>query len=104
MDIIVIRLPGDIEADPIVDALLSTEQVGVSRGRAFLDEFSTYSQNETIEIPYQSGLRTGLLAKVLDESVGEEWFGKIVDIQHSYQESDPGVFTKLEIERRIDRE
>jgi hypothetical protein len=104
MEIIVIRAPGDLEADPIVDALLSTEDAALARGRAFIDEHSTYSQSETIEIPYQAGLSTGLLVKVLDESVGEQWFGKIVDIEHSASEGSPGVFTKLEVERRIPRE
>ena len=82
MEIIVFRPPGDKEGDPIVDALLTTEAVGRSRGRAELDENSSAHQLNTITINYRSGLFLGQLVEVIDLALIRVWKGKIIGISH----------------------
>ena len=103
MEVVVIRLPGDKEGETIVDPLLATEAVARSRGRAFLDEYSTYKQIETFEIVYRDGIRLGQLVEIVDGNQGLPWKGKIIGIEHFVAGADdPGLFTKIEIERRIE--
>lgn len=80
MEIIVFRPPGDNQGDDIVDPLLSTVAVGLSRGRAELDENSSAHQLNTLTINYRAGLELGQLVEVVDLLLARVWKGKIIGI------------------------
>ena len=80
MEIIVERPPPDKQGDDIVDPLLSTEEVGLSRGRAELDENSSAHQLNTLVINYRAGLQLGQLVEVVDLMLARVWKGKIIGI------------------------
>ena len=103
MEIIVIRFEGDRCGEDIVDALLTTEAAGLSRGRAELDKASTAMQQVDLVIVYKSGIRTGQLAEVHNQLEGYVWVGKIVGIQHNIAGvDDPSATTSLQLERVTD--
>ena len=100
MDIIVIRGAGDNPGDDIVEPLLYTDEAGISRGRAELDERGTAQQEVNMLIKYRVGIRLGQLAEVVDTFAGMSWKGKITKIEHIA--SDGTITTKLRLTRPTD--
>lgn len=76
-------------APDIVDPLLTTEEVAVSRGRDHLCQEGAGTQPVLYEIPFQKGLRTGQLVKIRDATLAKDLKGKIVSIEHKLTRS-PG--------------
>ena len=103
MEIIVIRPPGDIQGEDIIDPLLSTEAAGVSRGQAELDIQGTVKDNVTLQIVYRSNLVTGQLVEVHDALQGVSWKGKLTAISHKISNTEePSLFTEVSLERPSD--
>lgn len=103
MEIFVIRFEGDKPGEDIIDALMVTEAVALSRGRAELDRHSTAMQEVNLEIVYKSGIRLGQLAEVHNQLEGYSYVGKIIGIQHSAENiKSPRAVTNLVLERVTD--
>lgn len=103
MEILVIRPPGDLPGDDIIDPLLSTEAVGVSRGRAELDSRATAKEIVGLQVMYRSNLKTGQLVEIHDALQGISWKGKITAITHRITSAaSPSIFTELTIEKPSD--
>ena len=103
MEIFVYRSPGDRQGPDIIDPLLSTEEVGRSRGRAELDALSTIKEIVTLQVVYRADLKTGQLVLIQDALQGASWKGKITNITHKVSNvKEPSVFTTLIIERPSD--
>ena len=96
VDIVVIRVPGDIKGPDIINTLLSNVAVAVIRGTA---EIQDNEPIDTIGLStnYRPGVRTGQIAEVIDALQGRVWRGKIVGVSHSGGLAD--LFTNLDIER-----
>lgn len=87
MDIIVMRGEGNHPGDDIVDLLMSDLSVGLSRGRAELD------QGALADAPVLTcvlcNTRLGHLIQVNDTVLGT-WRGKVVSVSHSIKVDDSG--------------
>lgn len=82
-DIVVVRFLGDKEGDDIVDELLTTDLVALSRGRAELDSRATAFVERSIRVPYQAGLETGQICEITDELQGETYVAKIIGLSYA---------------------
>lgn len=103
MEIVVIRAPGNIQGEDIIEPLLSTEQAGVSRGRAELDARSTVMEEVQMDVVYRANLVPGQLVKVVDALQGTAWYGKIKAVQHRINNAaSPSVISSLTIEHPTD--
>lgn len=80
-DIIVIRGDGASQGEDIVDALLTTEQACIARGRTELDDASGLLKvvNECV---YRDGTMLGEMVEVFDPLTGNLRRGKITSIEH----------------------
>jgi hypothetical protein len=73
MQITVSRAPTDNQGPDIVDDLLTTDQVGLARGRRNVDYSSTNRINESCQCPAHSYIPTGSLAGVTEAA--DKWRG-----------------------------
>lgn len=96
VDIVVIRIPGDLKGPDIVDPILSNTTVALLRGTA---EIQDNEPIDTVQLStnYRTGVRKGQIAEVIDELQGEVWRGKIIGITHNTVLAD--VWTDLDIEK-----
>jgi len=80
VNIVCIRGDGDSPGEDIVDALLSSVEAGLSRGRAELDQGALADQQDLTVI--LSDYRLGTIIEVDDSEIGR-WRGKIIGVSHS---------------------
>ena len=80
MNIVCIRGDGDSPGEDIVDALLSSVEAGLSRGRAELDQGALADQQDLTVI--LADYRLGTIIEVDDSEIGR-WRGKIIGVSHS---------------------
>ena len=80
MNIVCIRGDGDSPGEDIVDALLSSVEAGLSRGRAELDQGALADQQDLTVI--LADYRLGTIIEVDDSKIGL-WRGKIIGVSHS---------------------
>lgn len=104
MEVIVTRHPGNKDGPDLIEALLATVPVALSRGRREMDENAHAKADVTLTTLYRSGVRLGQLIEVNDALQGETWYGKITGINHRIGPSDAGlvVLTTLTIRRPTD--
>lgn len=95
--VVIIRGAGDVSGDEIVEALLYDTAARIERGRVEMDEHATVNQNVTLTILYRPGLRLGQLVEVGDSVQGAAWRGKIVGINHKYEQS--SLVTTIDVKR-----
>ena len=79
IDITVVRDAGDNPGEDIINPLILTEAVAVSRGRNEIDRNSKVTI-VTQESKYRSGIKTGHIVQVLDALQGSVWLGKITSV------------------------
>lgn len=80
--IIVTRYAGDKRGEDIVDALLTTVEAQLARGRAELDAHATTPQTVGLVTVFRAGVDTGQLAEVHDALQGAEYRAKITGVSH----------------------
>jgi len=80
VNIVCIRGDGDSPGEDIVDALLSSVEAGLSRGRAELDQGALADQQDLTVI--LADYRLGTIIEVDDSEIGR-WRGKIIGVSHS---------------------
>lgn len=95
MDIVVIRGNGDHPAEDIVDPLMSEVGVGLSRGRAELDQ-GALADEQQLDMKLMD-IRIGELVEI-DDSILGNWRGKVTSTMHSITIDDDG---NLEATTRI---
>jgi hypothetical protein len=99
MHIIVKRGAGTSPGDEIVDTLLATVPVALSRGRAELDKQGSGAQDVTLTVPFLAGRRLGQIEAVHDILAGRTYLGKITSLRHHGQGGDaPEAWTDLTLE------
>lgn len=102
VEIIVYRYPGNSEGDPIVDQLLTSNAVALSRGQAELDRLALPVKTYEVDVLYRTNFRLGQLLEVHDLLFNEIWLGKLAGITHKINAtSSAGTWTSLSIERPI---
>lgn len=82
IDIFVQRYAGDRRGDDIVDALMCTLPVALSRGRSLLDKNALRQQPVELTVRYRPGIRLGQLIECHDSVQGVSWRGKVASISH----------------------
>ena len=103
MEIIVVRNSADKEGDDIVDPLMATVLVALSRGRAELDERAHSPQTVSLGIVFMPSIRHGQLVEVHDAAQGVSWRGKIIGVTHNATGGTaPSADTVLDIQRPTD--
>lgn len=98
-DLIVIRDEGNNQGDDIIDPLIPTNAVGVSRGRAELDHNASEKAVVQYETVYRTGVRLGQLVEVQDNLAADVFRAKVVGMEH--QIGTTGAVTRLSLEREI---
>jgi len=79
---IVQRGLGDKQGADIIDPLINSVLVGLSRGQSEIDENGENLQQVVINTVFRSGVKLGHLAEVSDSLQGVTWRGKIIGISH----------------------
>ena len=79
---IVQRGSGDKQGVDIIDPLINSVPVGLSRGQAEIDENGENLQQVTMTTVFRSGVLLGQLTEVHDSLQGVSWVGKIIGINH----------------------
>jgi len=100
VDIVVFRDLGDRQGDDIVDPLVTEIFVGLSRGRAELDQRASNKSDIRYQTVYRSNVRLGDLIEISDALQGLTYRAKVVGINHEI--SPTGAITNLVIEREVD--
>jgi hypothetical protein len=82
VDLYVQRGDGGNEAPHIVDPMLTTVDVALSRGATEIEEYA-HKVLTRLDIVARPGLRRGVVVRVLDSLQGIPWYGKIhaIDIK-----------------------
>lgn len=83
-DLIVKRDLGNLRGPDVVDILISTDAVGVERGRNELDKNGGLQEVRLVTV-FRTGVEMGELAEVHDSLQGRVWRGKIKGIRHVAQ-------------------
>ena len=87
VDIVVIRGAGDRPGDDIVDTLIVSVPVALSRGRSELDE-GALADAPVLDCALQD-IRLGQLIEVDDSALGV-WRGKVTGVSHQVDSDDEG--------------
>ena len=78
MKILVKREDGNNQApDAIVDELCCTQNVCTERGKTFLYENGFDKMCFEIDIPYRQAISCGDIIKIMDASLGKEFFARV---------------------------
>lgn len=103
MEIEVLRSPGDVPGDDVIDPLLATEAAGVARGTAELDgahPAKTVSQS----ISHRDNTRSGHIVAVADDFQGQNYQGVVTGVQYSAAIDAQGNASRsLQIDLRVPR-
>lgn len=104
VEIFAVRGDGEKEGDPIVDPLLTSDAVAVSRGRAELDRQYLPTKTYEVDVLYRNDLRLGQLLEVHDLLFNETWYGKLLGIAHKIGTvaTQLGTWTSLSVERHVE--
>lgn len=79
---VVKRNAGDKIGQDVIDPLITLVNVGLSRGRAELDQQASNLQTVNVQTVFRSGVKSGQLAEFNDNLQGETWKGKIIGVTH----------------------
>lgn len=96
IDIIVERGNGDKQGEDIIDALITSPEVAVLRGRVEIDREEPV-ERIVLEARYKPGLKNGQIIEVQDSLFGRTWRGKVIGISHNI--SQVAVTTTLTVEK-----
>lgn len=83
IDIIVMREPGDLQGEDIVNPLITSELCAVARGTTEINR-NTLSSLVDMHTVYRTGVMPGQTAETYDAIYGETWRGKVVGVSHTY--------------------
>lgn len=81
VDLVVLRGDGSSQGEDVIDALLTSTNAALSRGRVELDDASGL-RSLTKTCVYRDGLLPGDLAELYDVRSGEQTIGKVTSITH----------------------
>lgn len=98
VDIVVIRGLGDRPGDDIFEPILASEAAALMRGAAEMNTRSVNKSDKSVSVPFQTGLKPGLLVRVIDALQGEVYTGKVTTIQHSSRAEPLEAVTTLNLE------
>ena len=95
----IIRVSRGTASNPgpdIIDELMTTELVGIARGRNELDEHGSNKNNYQLSLPFLTLVLPGALVEVADSGYGAAWRGKANSVSISTNKH--AVLMQLDVE------
>jgi len=97
VNITVIRGPGSKYGPDIFEAILSSEVAARFRGKMELNETNQGWVDRVITIPFTTGMKDGILVKVIDALQGKVYVGQVVSVSHAVRMDDVEAVTNLSL-------
>lgn len=96
IDVLVARGAADNQGEDIIDPLITSVPVALSRGQVEIDRYAK-GVPVTMQIRFRAGLELGQTVEVIDALQGAAWRGKIISIEHGVE--GPVLATTLQVMR-----
>lgn len=94
MEIEVLRSPGDVQGDDVIEPLLCTDAAGVARGTAELDGAHP-ARSVTLTIGHRDDVRPGQVVGVFDDFQGESYQGLVTAVEYAGEIDEEGNASRV---------